>query len=89
MNFRFWLAAAIPAIARNVRYLAPRGRCSGDDERQLRVASRRWVATDGFHRLNGGKWPPSDIWCTRKLTFECLLPEQIQPFGQAIDELGL
>ena len=30
-------------------------------ERLLQVASRRWAVTDGFHRLNGGRRPLSDL----------------------------
>ncbi len=41
--------------------------------RPIRVASRRWAATDGFHRLNGGRRPTPVIQCPRKSTFERLL----------------
>ncbi len=34
------------------------------------VASRRWVATDGFHRLNGGRRPQPAVRRTWKPTFE-------------------
>lgn len=42
----------------------------------LRVGSRHWAATDGFHRPNGGKRPFLDIRRTRNLTCERPLPEQ-------------
>ena len=74
--------AAPRGVAGNVRFQL-RERCfCALREWLVWVASRRWTATDGLHRLNGGNRPSPVIQHTRKLKFECPLPDQIQPFGR-------
>ena len=49
---------------------------AGGSDRLLWVASRRWAATDGFHRLDGGKQPDPDIGGqTETLKFTTAAPQ--------------
>jgi hypothetical protein len=52
---RAWAVAGLP-----VTVILPLHEC------RLWVASRRWAATDGFHRLNGRKRPKLAIRCVRR-----------------------
>ncbi len=58
---RLWLSAAASALSANVRCLIDGREDSENAERQQWVASRHWAATDGVHRLSGGKRPPVDF----------------------------
>ena len=46
----------------------------------LRVGSRRWVVTDGFHRLSGGKRPEA---ANQLVTTAMHSIENSKPFGKA------